>query len=146
MSRSLKAFNKHLTLLPLPLHLRSSSAHPFITSSSFPLFPHHVSFPRFSFSHLRPLSCEFLFLSVWFFTLKFTFLLFWTSGFCFWGFFSYGITVFVFSFLLSTGLLDPWKKFCLDLEFDGICCCGMSPLHAKVKGVFSLSLSFFFRS
>ncbi|BAT98501.1 hypothetical protein VIGAN_09216100 [Vigna angularis var. angularis] len=56
MSRSLKAFNKHLTLLPLPLHLRSSSAHPFITSSSFPLFPHHVSFPRFSFSHLRPLS------------------------------------------------------------------------------------------
>ncbi|WVZ21892.1 hypothetical protein V8G54_000436 [Vigna mungo] len=58
MSRSLKAFNKHLTLLPLPLHLRSSSAHPFITSSSFPLFPHHVSFPRFSFSHLRPLSCK----------------------------------------------------------------------------------------
>ncbi|XP_068470500.1 probable CoA ligase CCL8 isoform X2 [Phaseolus vulgaris] len=56
MSRSLKAFNKHLSLLPLPLHLRNFSTHPFITSSSFPLFPHHVSFPRFSFSKLHPLS------------------------------------------------------------------------------------------
>ncbi|CAJ1951135.1 unnamed protein product [Sphenostylis stenocarpa] len=56
MSRSLKAFNKHLTLLPLPLHMRYASSHAFITSSSFPLFPHLVSYPRFSFSQRRPLS------------------------------------------------------------------------------------------
>ncbi|RDX93083.1 Malonate--CoA ligase, partial [Mucuna pruriens] len=57
MSRSFKAFNKHLTLLPLPLHHRSTSP-AFITSSSFPLFPHlsAVAYPSFSFSQFRPLS------------------------------------------------------------------------------------------
>lgn len=110
MSRSLKAFNKHLTLLPLPLHLRTFSTHPFITSSSFPLFPHHVSFPRFSFAHLRPLSSEFLLLSDWLFALKLSFLLFWTSVFCFWGFFLLG-SLFLFFFHPSFNwVIRPMKK------------------------------------
>ncbi|KAK7389560.1 hypothetical protein VNO78_24705 [Psophocarpus tetragonolobus] len=51
MSRSLKAFNKHLTL-----HQRAASSPSFISSSSFPLFPHLAAYPRFSFSRFRPLS------------------------------------------------------------------------------------------
>ncbi|KAH1240313.1 Malonate--CoA ligase [Glycine max] len=56
MSRSLKAFNRHLTLLPLHQRTASSSSHAFIASSPLPLFPHLVSYPSFSFSLFRPLS------------------------------------------------------------------------------------------
>ncbi|KAK7349190.1 hypothetical protein VNO77_06359 [Canavalia gladiata] len=55
MSRSFKAFNKHLPLLPL--HKRHPSSYvSSLPSSSLPLFPHLSAYPTFCSSHFRPFS------------------------------------------------------------------------------------------